>query len=113
MTFSSTRDPVEQAEPLQGAGDAEAGQLVRAQAGARRRRAGRASGVGRDEAAGDVEQRGLAGAVGPDHAVHLVRGDGEADVGEGGDPAEGHGDAAELELSACRPCCPSENLPTR
>ena len=47
---------------------------------------------GPHEAADDVEQRRLAGAVGADHADHLAGRDREGDVVERGEPAEAHGD---------------------
>ena len=56
--------------------------------------------VGTHEARHDVEQRGLAGAVRPDHADDLAARDGERDAGERDDAAEAHADVAQLERGA-------------
>ena len=92
------RHPVEEAEPLEGAGHAEAGEVARAQALDPLPASYDVAAVGLHEAARDVEEGGLPGTVGADDPVHLARADREADVLEGGEPAEGDGDAAELEF---------------
>ena len=55
------------------------------------------TGVRRSGAGDDVEQRRLAGAIGPDQAEHLAGGDGEAHVVERADPAEADHHTLELE----------------
>jgi hypothetical protein len=99
------RQVVEQAEPLEGASDAQAGQLVRPEPVQLLVAPGQRAGVGYDEAARDVEQRGLAGAVGADDADHPVREGRQRDAVEGGDAAEGDGDVAHCEHGR-RPSCP-------
>jgi hypothetical protein len=94
----------EQAEPLQGARDAEAGELVRPDPAQRPALPGDLPGVRSDEAADDVEQRGLAGAVGPDEAEHLAVADVERHGVEGLEAAERDADVAHTEqrLAAAR-----------
>ena len=75
------RHPVEEPDALERAGDPEPGEVVRPEAAERRGPARRSSPVvGAGEPAGDVEQGGLAGAVGADHAVHPVLGHRQRDV---------------------------------
>ena len=87
----------EQADVLEGAGDAGLGHFVH-----RRRLVGLAgqlegAAVGRVQAGHHVEEGGLAGAVGADQAVDLAALDGDADVGQGLQAAEALGDAGDLE----------------
>src|SRR5215468_5514184 len=49
------------------------------------------------KAAEDVEERGLAGAVGADHPVHGPRYQAEVDAGEGGEATEAHVEPACLQ----------------
>src|SRR5262249_15836116 len=58
--------------------------------------------VRRVEARDDVEERGLAGAVGPDDAHDLAGGRAQGDVANGGQPAEALGDRVKLEHSGAR-----------
>ena len=57
---------------------------------------------GREEAGEQVEQRGLAGAVGADQGVHGALGDAQVDVGDGAEAAELLGQGAGLEQGSCR-----------
>jgi hypothetical protein len=55
------------------------------------------AGGGREVPGDAIEQRGLAGAVGPEHGAPLTRAHGDGDVGERGQRAEHARDAAQLE----------------
>ena len=55
------------------------------------------TGLGAPHARDHVEERGLAGAVGPDETADLAGGHLEADVGDRRDPAEAHADVGQLE----------------
>ena len=91
--------PVEEADALQRAGDAEAGEVARAQAARPARRASDdVAGVGRTKPQATLNRVVLPAPLGPMTPVHLAGLDREGDVAEGGEPAEGDGDAAELEF---------------
>src|SRR5204862_7337518 len=81
----------EQPDALERARDAEPGQLLGPGA---QRAAGPADGapLGPDEAADDVEERGLAGTVGADDPDDPAGSDGERPVVEGHQAAEPHND---------------------
>lgn len=86
----------EEPDVLEGAGDAGLGDEVGL---GRQEGAAVADGaLGGDVEAGEaVEEGGLAGAVGADEADDLAFADGEADVVDGGEAAEAHGDAGDFE----------------
>ena len=87
----------EQADVLEGAGDAGLGDQVGL---GRQDRALVGDGaLGGDVQAGEaVEEGGLAGAVGADEADDLAGVDGEVDGADGGEAAEAHGDVAALRV---------------
>ena len=85
--------PGAQPDGLQGAGDAEFGQVMRVVPAQIAAAVGEAAGARVDEPADDVEQRRLARAVRADHPDHLARHDRHRDVVEREDPAEADGDA--------------------
>ena len=78
----------EHAAVLEGAREAERGELLGRQAGDVAAREVDAAGVRRVEPGDEIEQRGLAGAVRPDDADQLALGDGERQRVDGGDAAE-------------------------
>ena len=80
----------EQPDALQRARDAQAGQVVRVDAGEGRPAPAHRAARGPHEAADHVEQRGLAGPVGADHADDLAACHVERDVVERGEAAEAH-----------------------
>ena len=84
------RQPGEQADALQRAGDPEPGELVRANPVQHGLAEPHAAGVGAHEAADDVEQRRLARAVGADDADDLAGRDRQRDVVERRQAAEAH-----------------------
>jgi hypothetical protein len=90
----------EQPHALQGARDAEPGQLVRLEAGEGLAAPAERALVGGDEAADDVEQGGLAGAVRADDAEHLVRLDAQRDGVQRRQAAEADRDPGGLEPAA-------------
>ncbi len=87
----------EQADVLEGAGNARLGHQVHrlGLVGLARQLEGAA--VGRVQPGDDVEEGRLAGAVGADQAIHLAALDGDADVRERLQAAETLGDAGDLE----------------
>ena len=100
---------------LEGADQAEVGDLVRLQS-VERRPAIADGAVGRIQKAGDdVEGRGLAGAVGPDQADDLALADRKIHVRERNEPPEMHGDLLDLQCRcgsrhhACSLASRSEN----
>ena len=94
-TFSSTVSDAEHRRGLEGAAEPEPGPPVRRQPGDVRRRPGDPAG-GRPEQPGDqVEQRGLAGAVGADDGEELTRREVEVDVVDNGYLADAPGEPVE------------------
>ena len=87
----------EQPDVLEGARDARLRDLVHRGRLVRRAAQHEGAAVGRVQAGDDVEEGGLAGAVGADQAVDLARIDGDADVGQGLQAAEALGHAIDLE----------------
>jgi hypothetical protein len=87
----------EQADVLEGARDAGLGDLVHGGRLVGRAAQHEAAGVGRVQAGDDVEEGGLAGAVGADQAVDLAGVDRDADVRQRLQAAEALGDAVDLE----------------
>ncbi len=85
--------PGAQPDALQGAGNAELGQVMRVVPSQIATAVGEAAGARVDEPADDVEQRRLARAVRADHPDHLARHDRHRDVVEREDAAEADGDA--------------------
>src|SRR5262249_13802021 len=88
---------VERLRNLKRAADAEAAAAFRRQMGDIDARKDDAPGVGRNRAAGDTEQRGLAGAVRPDDAERLALGDREVERARDHHGAEALGDFFEGE----------------
>src|SRR5262249_6318731 len=82
------RELAEQANVLKRARDAEGGDAVRRQACDVAALVAQAAGRGRGEAGDEVEQRRLAGAVGPDQAEELAAGHGEGHPAHRDDAAE-------------------------
>ena len=87
------RHPLEELHPLERAADAQAAALPHRQPVDAPTVEGDGAGVGFLQPEQAVEQRRLAGAVGPDHADGLARGDVHVDMVEGHDAAELLGDA--------------------
>src|SRR5690606_9700406 len=82
---------------LEGAGDAEPGNLVRVAVNEVLPQKTHGSSVGRVQAADEVEQRRLASAVRSNQGKNFTRVDGKRDVVDGDDTAEGEPDLADLE----------------
>ena len=100
----------EEADVLEGAGDAQRGHPVGAEPAQRHTVEDHAAGAGRIERSAQVEERRLAGAVGADQADDHPRRDAEGDVGQRRDPAKALRDALDLEerprrRAACRGGC--------
>jgi hypothetical protein len=95
----------EQADPLQGPGDAELVELVRLGPHLLAVE-GHGSRVRLDEAADDVEQGGLARAVRPDHADDAAGRHLQRDVLECDEAAEAHPDALQAQCQALVACFP-------
>ena len=91
------RQALEQADALQRAGDSERGEAIGPDPSQRPAAPLQRPRVGSDEAADQVEQRRLAGAVGADHADDLARSDLERHAVERGDPAEANRRIAHLQ----------------
>jgi hypothetical protein len=91
------RHALEGAQLLEGAGDAPAADAVGRKPGEPRPVELDFALVGRVEPADALEQRRLAGAVGPDDADELARRHVERDAPVGGDAAEALGEAAHAE----------------
>ena len=91
------RQPGEQPDALQRAGDPEPGELVRANPVQHGLAEAHAAGVGAHEAADDVEERRLARAVGADHADDLAGRDRQRDVVERRQAAEAHRETVHLQ----------------
>jgi hypothetical protein len=87
----------EQADALQRAGDAEGGQLVRAQPGELAAAEADRAGLRADEAAQDVQQRGLPGAVRTDDPGDPAPGGGQRDILQGRQAAEADRDPAHVQ----------------
>ncbi len=87
------RHPLEQRDVLKGAGDALRRGVIGTHPPAGLALPGDGAGLRVVEAVDDVEHRGLAGAVRPDHRQDLVAPDLEADRVERGDAAKGEGNA--------------------
>ena len=90
----------EEADALQRPGDPQRGQPVGADPVKRLPAPAHRARRRLDEAADDVEQRRLAGAVGADDAEHLALRDLERDAVQRGDAAKRHRDLAHRELAA-------------
>src|SRR6185369_1111377 len=63
-----------------------------------------AAAVGRIQAGEDIEEGGLAGAVGTDQAIDLASLDGDAHIAEGLQAAEAFGNAADAKYCICHAC---------
>src|SRR5216683_562833 len=88
------------ARQLEGAGEPAIDDAVRLEAADRLAVEDDAAGVGGDEAGEQVEERGLAGAVGAEDAGDLAGLEREGDVLHGGEAAEALGEALDLEERA-------------
>jgi hypothetical protein len=82
------REGVEHALDLQGAGEPEPADAVRLHAGDVTAEEGDASGVRGEQAGDQIEERGLAGAVGTDDGVELTGGELEIDAVDGAQATE-------------------------
>ena len=89
----------EQADTLEGSGDARLGQVVGLVASQPAPAIGDRPGVGPHEPTDHIEQRGLPGAVRADHSHDLARFHGKRDVVKGGEPTECHGDVGHNETT--------------
>ena len=91
------REIAEYAAMLERAREAERREFLGRQAGDVAAGEPHRAGVGPVQASNEVEQRGLAGAVRPDHADQRAVIDGEREVVDGGDAAEAAREAGDLE----------------
>src|SRR5690606_22600135 len=88
---------LEEADVLEGAGQASCSDLARAQTADHLACEGDLAGGGAVDPGEDVEGGGLAGAVGTDEAHELTGRDGQLEIREGLEAAEADGDVARME----------------